>query len=403
MTKELNWGEQKTELLSGLDKRRARITEACLEAAHNDQVKTGGQILTEGGIPAGATGSYSFSRFDKLLMPLIRRVTPALFAMDLVGVQPLSMPVGMVRTLRFTYGDNVYASGTSGPYAVIAGTEADGTVVYNNYSLIAVGEAYNASNSRTPDQITAALESQAGDTMKMNIVKQTVTAQTRKLSSTWSIEADQDAKALDGVDIENEMVIELASEIAREKDRELLGIINGLAGTVQTFDFSQADGRFYAERLSALTVGFSNLSNQIGVATLIGGANWMVISPNVLVGLRNANNGSFAPASADAVLMNNAFVGTFNGVIKVYMDKYAVSDYVLLGNKGMSEMATGLIYCPYIELAKSGIVIDPTTMDPVMSVMSRYAYATFTDPSQSLGNSAAYFGRASIANLALGF
>ncbi len=391
--KELSWAEQKEALLDGLVGRRKTITETLLENAHNKS----NQILTEGGIPAGATGSYAFQRFDKLLMPLIRRITPSLFALDLLGVQPLTMPVGMVRTLRFRYGDTVASGGPT------AGTEADGTVVYNNYSLIAVGEAYTASNSRTPDQITAALESQTGDQMTMDIAKQTVTAQTRKLSATWSIEADQDAKALDGVDIENEMVVEIASEIAREKDRECLALLNGLAGTVQTFDFSQADGRFYAERLSALTVGFSNLSNQIGVATLIGGANWMVCSPNVLVGLRNVNNNSFTASAPDAVLMNNAFVGTFNGQIKVYVDKYATSDYVLMGNKGMSEMATGAIYCPYIELAKSDIVIDPTTMDPVMSIMSRYAYATFTNTATSLGNSAAYFGRASIANLQLGF
>jgi len=396
--KQLNWTEQKAALLEGLDGRRKAITETLLENAH----KKSNQVLTETA-PGDATGSYSFSRFDKLLMPLIRRITPSLFALDLLGVQPLTMPVGMVRTLRFRYGDNVYASGSSGPLAVTAGTEADGTVVYNNYSLIAVGESYDASNSRTADQITAALESQAGDRMTMDIVKQTVTAQTRKLSATWSIEADQDAKALDGVDIENEMVVEIASEIAREKDRECLALLSGLAGTVQTFDFSQADGRFYAERLSALSVGFSNLSNQIGVATLIGGANWMVCSPNVLVGLRNVNNNSFTAAGPDMVLMNNAFVGTFNGQIKVFVDKYATTDYVLMGNKGMSEMATGAIYCPYIELAKSDVVIDPTSMDPVMSIMSRYTYATFTDASVSLGNSAAYFGRASIANLSLGF
>lgn len=392
--KTLTWAEEKAILLDGLDKRRARITDVLLENAHKF-------MLTEGGIPTGATGSYNFSRFDKLLMPLVRRITPSLFAMELVGVQPLTMPVGMVRTLRFRYGTSVGAG--AGSISVTAGQEADGVVVYNNYSLIAQGETYDASNTRTPDQITSALEAQPGDTMTMDIVKQTVTAQTRKLSATWSIEADQDAKALDGVDIENEMVVELSSEINREVDRELLALLTNLAGTVQTFDFSQADGRFYAERLSALTVGFSNLSNQIGVATLIGGANWMVISPNVLVGLRNANNGSFVAAAPDAVLMNNAFVGTFNSVIKVYMDKYATNDYVLLGNKGMSEMATGCIYCPYIQLAKSDIVIDPATMDPKLSVMSRYAYATFTDPSQSLGNSANYYGRGSISNLSLGF
>lgn len=392
--KVLSWDDQKTALLEGLNPRQKAITGSLLENAHKS-------MLTEGGIPSGATGSYSFSRFDKLLMPLIRRITPSLFAMELVGVQPLTMPVGMVRTLRFRYGTSVGAG--SGSISVAAGTEADGTIVYNNYSLIAQGEAYDASNSRTADQITAALESQAGNTMTMDIVKQTVTAQTRKLSATWSIEADQDAKALDGVDIENEMVVELASEINREVDRELLSLLTNLAGTVQTFDFAQADGRYYAERLSALTVGFSNLSNQIGVATLIGGANWMVISPNVLVGLRNANNNSFVAAAPEAVLTNNAFVGTFNGTIKVYMDKYATSDYVLLGNKGMSEMATGCVYCPYIQLAKSDIVIDPATMDPKLSVMSRYAYATFTDSSVSLGNSANYYGRATIANLALGF
>jgi len=73
-----------------------------------------------------------------------------------------------------------------------------------------------------------------------------------------------------------------------------------------------------------------------------------------------------------------------------------------MGYKG-SEIDTGYFYLPYIPLASSGVVRNPETGDHRILMRTRYGLKAFTDSTKSLGNSADYYARADISNLALGF
>jgi len=384
-----NWNEQKEVLLEGLDTRQRKITSALLENEKTHLVETAA---------AGVTATGNVARLEKLVMPLIRRVTPATIAMELVGVQPMTQPVGQITSLRVKYAKSIAGGGPT------ADQEASGVTVFDKYSLIAAGEAYTASDARTEAQITTVLESDGGNEISLEIVKKTIEAKTRKLQAKWTIESDQDAKAMHGIDIEQELVAAVSDEIIRELDRELLGELNALAGTVKSFDFSLADGRYASEKFTALTIGMSDLSNQIAIKCKRGGATWMVISQNILVALRHANNGSFVPATASGDLspQNTLFAGVFNGNVRVFVDIYAGSDTILMGYKGSSELDTGFVYAPYVPLMQSGVVTDPETYDPRMGLMSRYALAKFDNSTTDLGNSADYYGRATVSNLSLG-
>jgi len=384
-----NWNEQKEVLLEGLDTRQRKITSALLENEKTHLVETAA---------AGVTATGNVARLEKLVMPLIRRVTPATIAMELVGVQPMTQPVGQITSLRVKYAKSIAGGGPT------ADQEASGVTVFDKYSLIAAGEAYTASDARTEAQITTVLESDGGNEISLEIVKKTIEAKTRKLQAKWTIESDQDAKAMHGIDIEQELVAAVSDEIIRELDRELLGELNALAGTVKSFDFSLADGRYASEKFTALTIGMSDLSNQIAIKCKRGGATWMVISQNILVALRHANNGSFVPATASGDLspQNTLFAGVFNGNVRVFVDIYAGSDTILMGYKGSSELDTGFVYAPYVPLMQSGVVTDPETYDPRMGLMSRYALAKFDNNTTDLGNSADYYGRATVSNLSLG-
>ena len=384
------WADTKNILLEGLSGKKRELTETLLE----NQKK----YLTETAA-AGVSATGNFARFDKIVMPLIRRVTPATIAMELVGNQPMNGPVGIVNSLRVRYAQTVAGGGPT------ASDEASGMVVYNKYSMIAAGEAYTASDARTAAQITAALEGQAGYEMNLEVVKKTIEAKTRKLQAKWTLEAQQDAQALHGLDLESELVSALSDEIIRELDRELINELTSLAGTVKAFDFAAADGRYASEKFTALTIGISDLSNQIAVKTKRGGATWAVVSPNVLVALRHANNGAFTPATASSDISPSStlFVGTLNGTVRVFVDIYASSETILLGYKGSSELDTGYVYSPYIPLMQSQVVIDPATMDPRISLMTRYALTSFTNASTDLNNSANYYARGTVSNLLLGF
>ena len=93
-------------------------------------------------------------------------------------------------------------------------------------------------------------------------------------------------------------------------------------------------------------------------------------------------------------------VGTLNGAMKVYVDAYAGdSTDVLVGYKGSSESDAAAFYCPYIPLMSSGVVLDPSTFEPVVSFMTRYGYVELSNVASSLGNAADYLGKVAISNV----
>lgn len=384
-----NWQEVKEVLLEGLEPKQKEITNVLLENEKSYLAETAA---------AGVTATGNVARLEKLVMPMIRRVTPATIAMDLVGVQPMTQPVGQITSLRVRYAQTLANGGPT------ANDEASGVTVYDKYSLVARGEAYDASDARTEAQITNVMEADGGNEMNLEIVKKTIEAKTRKLQAKWTIEADQDARAMHGINIEQELVAAVSDEIIRELDRELLGRLTSLAGTVKSFDFSLADGRYSSEKFTALTIGMSDLSNQIAFKSKRGGATWMVVSQNLLVALRHASNGSFVPATAtgDISPQSTLFAGIFNGNIRVYVDFYATTDTILMGYKGSSEIDTGFVYAPYVPLMQSGVVTDPDTYDPRMGLMTRYALAQFDNDTTDLNHSADYYARATVSNLSLG-
>jgi hypothetical protein len=97
---------------------------------------------------------------------------------------------------------------------------------------------------------------------------------------------------------------------------------------------------------------------------------------------------------------NTKFVGTLNSAMKVYVNTYAAdSTDVLIGYKGASESDAAAFYCPYIPLMSSGVVLDPSTFEPVVSFMTRYGYVELSNTASSLGNAADYLGKVSIANV----
>jgi len=77
-------------------------------------------------------------------------------------------------------------------------------------------------------------------------------------------------------------------------------------------------------------------------------------------------------------------------------------DVILVGYKGGNgETDTGYFYCPYIPLMSSGVVVNPITFQPVVSLMTRYGKTSFTNTTSSLGNSADYYGKINVNDLDL--
>jgi hypothetical protein len=345
---------------------------------------------------AGATSAGNVATLNRVILPVIRRVMPTVIANELVGVQPMTGPVGQIHTLRVRYSDN-FTGGAGG--STTAGDEA--------LSPFKIAEGYSGT---TPGKAasTAALEGVAGNKLSIQILKQTVEAKTRKLSARWTFEAAQDAQAQQGIDIEAEIMAALAQEITAEIDQEVLRSLSTLSGTaVLTYDQSAVSGTatFVGDEHAALAVQINRASNLIAQRTRRGAGNWAVVSPTVLTLLQSATTSAFARTTEGTfeAPTNTKFVGTLNSAMKVYVNTYAESDDVLIGYKGTSESDAAAFYCPYIPLMSSGVVLDPATFEPVVSFMTRYGYVELTNTASSLGNAADYLAKVGVTSANLRF
>jgi hypothetical protein len=375
------WAETKEALLEGLQGTKKSVMGVTLENTR--------KYLMESPT-AGATSAGNVATLNRVILPVIRRVMPTVIANELVGVQPMTGPVGQIHTLRVRYADS--ATG------VVAGEEA--------LSPFKIAEAYSGNDgSPARGASTATLEGAAGKRMSIQILKQTVEAKTRKLSARWTFEAAQDAQAQQGIDIEAEVMAALAQEITAEIDQEILASLGSLAGSaIESYDQSAVSGTatFVGDEHAALAVQINRVSNLIAQRTRRGAGNWAVVSPFALTILQSATTSAFARTTEGTfeAPTNTKFVGTLNSAMKVYVNTYATdATDVLIGYKGSSESDAAAFYCPYIPLMSSGVVLDPSTFEPVVSFMTRYGYVELTNTASSLGNAADYLGKVSISNV----
>jgi hypothetical protein len=381
---ESRWGDTKNALLEGLQGNKKSVMAATLENTR--------RYLSESAT-AGATSAGNVATLNRVILPVIRRVMPTVIANELVGVQPMTGPVGQIHTLRVRYSDTQNATGSVND--TTAGEEA--------LSPFKIAEAYSGDGTAGKAANTATLEAEAGNRMSIQILKQTVEAKTRKLSARWTFEAAQDAQSMHGIDVEAEIMAALAQEITAEIDQEVLGSLQTLAGTgSQTYNQAAVSGTatFVGDEHAALAVQINRVSNLIAQRTRRGAGNWAVVSPLALTILQSATTSAFARTTEGTfeAPTNTKMVGTLNNAMKVYVNTYAAdSSAVLIGYKGASESDAAAFYCPYIPLMSSGVVLDPGTFEPTVSFMTRYGYVELNNTASSLGNAADYLGNVAIA------
>jgi hypothetical protein len=383
---ESNWGATKEALLEGLSGTRRQSMDVVFENTR--------RYLAESAT-AGATQAGNIAVLNKVMLPLMRRVMPTVIANEIMGVQPMTGPVGQIHTLRVRYANT--AAG------VTAGTEALGPFeIAKAYSGNEVAADPGAAS-------TARMEGIPGNKMSIQILKETVEAKTRRLSARWTFEAAQDANAIHGIDIEAEIMQALAQEITVEIDQEMLFKLGSLVPVAPT-TFNQAavsgTATYVGDEMAALAVMINQQANLIAARTRRGAANWAVVSPTALTILQTATTSSFARTTEGTfeAPTNTKFVGTLNSTMRVYVNQFSGdSEPVLLGYKGPTETDAAAYYCPYIPLMSVGPVMDPQTFEPVVSFMTRYGYLELTNTANSFGNAADYLSKVGIDSSTLKF
>jgi hypothetical protein len=351
----------------------------------------GAPLGLDQGIPHGGDAKGVFAPIS---LALVRRVFPQLFANVLVGVQPLTGPVGLAFALRYIYKTNnpnelVEAawnavprfSGYTGSTANTDGEWDAGTGVDTQS---AEGWKITGPTFGSDDPSVSRKMPELG----LMLSRQSIVAKTRKLAASFSLESAADIKAMQGIEMMTEMINVLQQEMTAEMDRETIGrckslctprVYNKADQTLATND--SFIGTNSQERFGLIITHIMKGVNDIRTATRRGAANIAVVSPDVATVLQVANPWFTKVAHEVNGSAVTPEMGTLNGVVKVFCDQYAVDEFgqhdngeVLLAFKGSSLYDAGVIFCPYV----TGVVnqaIDPNDFSPRVGIMTRYGFA----------------------------
>jgi hypothetical protein len=377
--------------------------------------------------PSQNDGAYApnDSRLPKILIPMIRRTFPELITNEIVGVQPMSGPVGLAFALRYKYESDALGFNTTG------NLDGSATTNLNNPQLQSDGDelGYQYLDTRftgtssgslsgnatyfpmvDQDQGVAQLLANFELTSKIpqivvSFEKTAVEAGTRRLAARWSVELEQDLKNMNGIDIDTELTNAMSYELQAEIDREMIirmiqtALNGGFGRGFSVWSPASADGRWLVERNRDFYQRLIVEANRIAVRNRRGSANFIVATPRVCAILEMLPEFQWVPVQGNVNTqpVGVAKVGSLGGRFNVYRDtrteaqfelgqggNYSGSgtygatqsrtqrlEYALLGYKGPEFYDTGIIYCPYIPVMVQR-TIGPNDFAPRVGLLTRY-------------------------------
>jgi len=227
--------------------------------------------------------------------------------------------------------------------------------------------------------------------IELELKSEPIVAKTRKLKAIWTPELAQDLNAYHSIDAEAELTQMLSEYISLEIDLEILEMLQQNALTTEywnakvgyewdgssfVIDANAAAASAYQKNTWFQTLGIKlqKVSNKIHQLTMRGGANFIVVSPNVATILESMNGFSANPGK-DALQFAAGVtnIGSISNRYDVYKNPYMTENVILLGFKGSNFFETGAVYAPYVPLIMTPLVYDPTNFTPRRGVMTRYA------------------------------
>jgi hypothetical protein len=225
------------------------------------------------------------------------------------------------------------------------------------------------------------LETEIGE-VSFQIDSVTIAVEERKLRSTWSPEQAQDVAAFHNIDAEAELTSLLAQQVSVEIDREILRDLKTGAPWQLSWDFNgwrrtATTSTNYTQKdwNQELITKINQISAQINKTCLMGGANFIVVSPEISAVFDNLEyfHATNAAPGEDEYSLGMEKVGNLSGRYQVYVDPYSRHWTLLVGHKGKSMLDTGYIYAPYVPLQLTPTLFNPFNAAPVKFIMTRYA------------------------------
>jgi len=387
---------------------------------------TAGQNFGTATVRSGDNYATGDARLPKVLIPMIRRTFPELITNEIVGVQPMTGPVGLAFAMRYKYedsalgysekGDGNNSEGSVGGNTALSNTVNGGKELGYNYlnsaftgasAAFLSGGADGAFSNPLEDSGVGAFMSQFELSSKIpqitvSFEKTAVEALTRRLAAKWSVELEQDLKNMNGIDIDAELTNAMSYEIQAEIDREMIArmiqvCLNAGAGVgYSTWSAISADGRWSGERARDFYNRIVVEANRVAIRNRRGAANFIIATPRICAILETLPNFTWMPVNGNVNTqpVGIAKVGSVGGRFQIYRDTRteaqingsgynssnknggyapgrAAIDYALLGYKGTEYYDSGIVYCPYIPVMVQR-TIGPNDFSPRVGLLTRY-------------------------------
>jgi len=271
-------------------------------------------------------------------------------------------------------------------------------------SIVGDGTKYGVKYQKQPTDITRGdFEDTNGTDINIPEVNvalrsEPINAKTRKLKAVWTPEFAQDLNAYHSIDAEAELTSILSEYISMEIDLEILDMLIENAVTVdywsakigakwsgrttggeadfESESYQAGSGLAYQQGSWFQTLGtkIQKVSNKIHAKTMRGGANFLVVSPDVATIIESIP-GYAADTDGDQMqfAMGVQKAGLLNSRFRVYKNPYMKENIILMGYRGSQFLETGAVYAPYIPLIMTPLIYDPSNFTPRKGIMTRYA------------------------------
>ena len=218
--------------------------------------------------------------------------------------------------------------------------------------------------------------------MSLNLTRHDIVAEPWRLSAGWSLDAAQDLRSQQGMDLEAEMVAGIANEIGCEIDRNGINMMIAGAAHSATYTYGATipgdmeDIHNFVTMIDAVSAAISRAGGR-------GPATFVVAGPeaSALLGQLSAHadwartvDMQQAASHGDR---NTSYpikrVGTINGKYALYENPWQDPTKVLVGYKGSSWLDAGMGYAPYVPLYATDTFTNPDTLMQSKGMASRGA------------------------------
>jgi hypothetical protein len=304
------------EVIEALDEIKASMEDKAPIVEPVDAIKEALMKNAENHLGSISTHDGSNSRMgvNEAIRTLTSRMIDKMAVRHFVGVQPMSGPVGILYALEYEFNDN--------------------------------------------------------EKMSLNINSHSVEAGSRKLAYSLTLEAQQDLAAQHP----NADDIDPATDMAKEIYEEIRNDISTIAHK-ETIDVAAImdDVEFITHTtVQTIEILINRSANMIAQRTRRGAGNFIIVSETLAEILKNSTN-FVTTSETDKDYGYVKYLGTLHGAIKVYCDFDLAQDKSIVGYKGGNgETDTGYIYAPYVPLMSTGVVVNPSTFQPIIKFMTRY-------------------------------